>query len=76
VARRRDALTTHAVVLVEEDELHRRNDRRDHPVPPHVLGAQARRFDPPYPGQAHRTWYIGASGRIEDVDGALEAEEA
>lgn len=71
VARRRDALTTHAVVLVEEDELHRRNDRRAHPVPPHVLAAQARRFVPPYPGQAHRTWYVGASGTVEDVDGVL-----
>ncbi|MEV0230552.1 AAA family ATPase [Nonomuraea sp. NPDC050786] len=76
VARRRDALTTHAVVLVEEDELHRRNARRAHPVPSHVLAAQSRRFVPPYPGQAHRTWYIGASGAVEDVDGALYGEEA
>ncbi|WP_188191400.1 RNA ligase family protein [Nonomuraea sp. SYSU D8015] len=76
VARRRDALTTHAVMLVDEDELHRRNDRRAHPVPPHVLAAQARRFVPPYPGQAHRTWYVGASGTVEDADGALVGEEA
>ncbi|MFG6197561.1 RNA ligase family protein [Nonomuraea sp. JJY05] len=73
VARRRDALTTHAVVLVEEDELHRRNARRAHPVPSHVLAAQARRFVPPYPGQAHRTWYVGARGTVDDVDGSLEA---
>ncbi|MEV4363854.1 RNA ligase family protein [Nonomuraea sp. NPDC049625] len=73
VARRRDALTTHAVVLVEEDELHRRNARRPHPVPAHVLAAQARRFVPPYPGQAHRTWYVGARGTVDDVDGTLEA---
>jgi predicted kinase len=73
VARRRDALTTHAVVLVEEDELHRRNARRAHPVPSHVLAAQARRFVPPYPGQAHRTWYVGAHGTVDDVDGTLEA---
>ncbi|MEU6779443.1 RNA ligase family protein [Nonomuraea angiospora] len=73
VARRRDALTTHAVVLVEEDELHRRNARRAHPVPSHVLAAQARRFVPPYPGQAHRTWYVGANGTVDDVDGTLEA---
>ncbi|MBB5779206.1 RNA ligase family protein [Nonomuraea jabiensis] len=73
VARRRDALTTHAVVLVEEDELHRRNARRAHPVPPHVLAAQARRFSPPYPGQAHRTWYVGARGTVDDADGTLEA---
>ncbi|MET9343159.1 RNA ligase family protein [Nonomuraea sp. NPDC003804] len=76
VARRRDALTTHAVVLVEEAELHRRNDRRDHPVPPHVLAAQARRFVPPYPGQAHRTWYVGASGTVDDVGGTMDAAEA
>ncbi|MFJ6010977.1 RNA ligase family protein [Streptomyces sp. NPDC092952] len=66
VARRRDALVTHAVALVGEAELVRRNGRRDHPVPPGVLDAQLRRFAPPYPGQAHRTWYIGASGAVED----------
>ncbi|WP_327589067.1 AAA family ATPase [Nonomuraea sp. NBC_00507] len=70
VARRRDALTTHAIMVVEEDELHRRNARRAHPVPPQVLTAQVRRFVPPYPGQAHRTWYVGASGTIEDRGGA------
>ncbi|MFI7636517.1 RNA ligase family protein [Nonomuraea sp. NPDC049400] len=75
VARRRDALTTHAVVLAEEDELHRRNARRAHPVPSHVLAAQVRRFVPPYPGQAHRTWYVGASGTVEDADGALDGEQ-
>ncbi|NJP90998.1 AAA family ATPase [Nonomuraea sp. FMUSA5-5] len=76
VARRRDALTTHAVVLVEEDELHRRNARRAHPVPAHVLAAQWRRFVPPYPGQAHRTWYVGAHGTVEDTDGGLHGQEA
>ncbi|HUR01617.1 MAG TPA: RNA ligase family protein [Nonomuraea sp.] len=76
VARRREALTTHAVALVEEDELHRRNARRAHPVPPHVLATQVRRFVPPYPGQAHRTWYVGASGTVDDVDGALAGGEA
>ncbi|MBT2229399.1 RNA ligase family protein [Nonomuraea sp. NEAU-A123] len=76
VARRRDALTTHAVALVEEDELHRRNARRAHPVPPQVLATQVRRFVPPYPGQAHRTWYVGASGTVEDLDGALDRGEA
>ncbi|WP_283139092.1 RNA ligase family protein [Rhizohabitans arisaemae] len=76
VARRRDALTTHAVVLVEEAELHRRNARREHAVPSHVLAAQSRRFVPPYPGQAHRTWYIGRSGTVEDVCGALSEEGA
>ncbi|MEU4235334.1 RNA ligase family protein [Nonomuraea sp. NPDC026600] len=76
VARRRDALTTHAVALVEEDELHRRNARRAHPVPPHVLATQVRRFVPPYPGDAHCTWYVGASGTVEDLDGALAGGEA
>ncbi|MEV1246254.1 RNA ligase family protein [Nonomuraea sp. NPDC049750] len=76
VARRRAALTTHVVALVEADELHRRNARRAHPVPPHVLDDQVRRYVPPYPGQAHHTWYVGASGTVEDVDGALEEEEA
>ncbi|MEU2112426.1 ATP-binding protein, partial [Streptomyces sp. NPDC019507] len=66
VARRRDALVTHAVVLVDEDELIRRNERRPHPVPAEVLTAQLRRFVPPYPGQAHRTWYVGAGGTIEE----------
>ncbi|MFI1826352.1 RNA ligase family protein [Streptomyces sp. NPDC020412] len=68
VAARRDALVTHAVVLVDEDELLRRNDTRRHPVPPDVLTAQLRRFVPPYPGEAHRTWYVGATGRVEDTD--------
>jgi predicted kinase len=76
VARRRAALTTHVVALVEEDELHRRNARRAHPVPPHVLDDQVRRYVPPYPGQAHHTWYVGACGTIDDVDGALEGDEA
>ena len=67
VAHRRDALTTHAVVLVDEDELVRRNSRRAHPVPPEVLASQLRRFSPPYPGEAHRTWYIGASGTVEEA---------
>ena len=66
VARRRDALITNAVVLVDEDELIRRNERREHPVPPEVLTAQLHRFGPPYPGEGHRTWYIGASGTVEE----------
>ncbi|MFD3699151.1 RNA ligase family protein [Streptomyces sp. NPDC058646] len=71
VARRRDALVTHAVVLVDEAELVRRNGVRAHPVPPQVLTSQLRRFSPPYPGQAHRTWYVGAGGAVEDVAGSL-----
>ncbi|MCX5209664.1 AAA family ATPase [Kitasatospora sp. NBC_00240] len=71
IAQRRDALTTHAVLLVDEDELARRNTVRDHPVPPEVLTGQLHRFSPPYPGEAHRTWYVGAGGTVEDTDGTL-----
>ncbi|MFG2990348.1 RNA ligase family protein [Streptomyces sp. NPDC048257] len=76
VARRRDALVTHAVVLVEEAELARRNAVRPHPVPERVLASQVHRFSPPYAGQAHRTWYIGASGDVEDTAGGLDAGPA
>ncbi|MGW6310591.1 RNA ligase family protein [Streptomyces niveus] len=69
VAHRRDAFVTHAVLLVDEAELVRRNGIRQHPVPPDVLAGQLHRFVPPYPGDAHRTWYVGASGAIEDTDG-------
>jgi predicted kinase len=69
-ARRRDALVTQAVVLAGAEELARRNAVRRDPVPPQVLAAQLRRFDPPYPGEAHRTWYVGAGGEVEDVAGA------
>jgi predicted kinase len=76
VARRRDALITHAVMLVDQEELARRNAARAHPVPPGVLAAQLRRFTPPYPGQAHRTWYVGGGGTIADIDGSLGGAEA
>lgn len=68
LARRRDAFVTHAVLLVDEAELVRRNAVRPHPVPSDVLTGQIARFAPPYPGDAHRTWYIGAGGGIEDMD--------
>ncbi|MFD0265510.1 RNA ligase family protein [Streptomyces sp. NPDC127106] len=75
VAARRDALVTHAVVLVEEAELLRRNAVRPHPVPPQVLASQLHRFSPPYPGdgQAHRIRYIGADGTLQDTAGTLDA---
>ncbi|PJE95805.1 kinase [Streptomyces carminius] len=75
VAHRRNALVTHTVTLVAEDELTRRNTVRAHPVPPEVLAAQLRRYVPPYPGQAHRTWYVGADGTVADTDGVLHGEE-
>ncbi|WP_232306678.1 AAA family ATPase [Thermobifida cellulosilytica] len=75
VARRRDALVTHAVWRLDEDSLARRNADRDHPVPPAVLGGQVRRYEPPYPGEAHRTWYVAADGHVRDRAGALHDEE-
>ncbi|MEV4744856.1 RNA ligase family protein [Streptosporangium amethystogenes subsp. fukuiense] len=75
VARGRDALTTQAVMLVPGDVLARRNVGRAHPVPPEVLSAQLHRFSPPYPGEAHRTWYIGPEGNVLDVAGALDGDE-
>ncbi len=67
VAAGRDALVTHAVLVVDEEVAARRNAARRHPVPADVLAAQFRRFSPPYPGEAHRTWYIGAGGTVADV---------
>ncbi|MFF4099666.1 RNA ligase family protein [Streptomyces sp. NPDC001903] len=75
VARRRDALVTQAVVLVEEAELVRRNAVRPHPVPAQVLTTQLHRFSPPYPGHGggHRIRYIGAGGTVEDTAGTIGA---
>ncbi|MFF7360704.1 RNA ligase family protein [Streptomyces sp. NPDC008125] len=64
-AGRRDAMVTHVVAWVGAEELARRNTRRTHPVPPQVQEAQLRRYVPPYPGEAHRTWYLGTSGTVE-----------
>ncbi|MET8546934.1 ATP-binding protein, partial [Kitasatospora sp. NPDC004799] len=75
VARGRDALVTQVVLVVGEDELLRRNAVRPHPVPAGVLTAQLHRFGPPYPGQAHRTWYVGPGGTVEDTAGTLDQEE-
>ncbi|MFI5986068.1 RNA ligase family protein [Streptomyces sp. NPDC051555] len=76
VARRRDALVTQVVVLADEDALRRRGAARAHPVPAAVLDAQLRRFSPPYPGQAHRTWYVGTGGAVEDTAGGLHDGDA
>ncbi|WP_188305046.1 AAA family ATPase, partial [Streptomyces sp. CBMA123] len=75
IARRRDALLTQVVLLVGEPELLRRNAVRPHPVPPEVLTAQLQRYSPPYPGQAHRTWYVGPGGTVADTAGTLDSEE-
>ncbi|WP_330261891.1 RNA ligase family protein [Streptomyces sp. NBC_00539] len=76
VARRRDALVTHAVLWVEEDELVRRNASRAHPVPDAVLDSQLRRFGPPYPGEAHLTWYVGGDGTLADTAGSIDEADA
>ncbi|QES51655.1 kinase [Streptomyces venezuelae] len=72
VAERHNALVTQLVLVVDEEELVRRNGVRPHPVPAAVLAGQLRRFAPPYPGRAHRTWYAGPDGRIEDRAGGLD----
>ena len=69
VARRRDALTVHAVLLVGEQELRRRNAVREHPLPAAALTGQLHRYAPPYPGEAHGIWYLGADGRPGDTEG-------
>lgn len=71
VAERRDALITHAVLVISEDEVIRRNADREHRVPPEVLATQLARFCPPYPGEAHRTWYIGQGGTVDAVAGTI-----
>lgn len=74
IAARRDALVTHAVLLTDESELFQRNATREHALPPDALASLLRRFDPPYPGEAHRTWYV-RDAAVEDVAGALDEQE-
>jgi predicted kinase len=69
VAHRRNALIKHVVLVAEERDLQYRNTRREHPVPPEVLTAQLRRFDPPYPGEAHHIRYLGP-----DADSAVDSD--
>ncbi|MCP2310979.1 RNA ligase family protein [Kitasatospora paracochleata] len=76
IAQRRDALVTQVVLLVGKAELVRRNTVRPHPVPSGVLAAQLRRFGPPYAGEAHRTWYVGEAGAVEDTAGTIGGEDA
>jgi len=70
-ARSADASVTQAVFLVDEHELHDRNTARPNPVPEHVLASQLRRYQPLYPGEAQRIWYLGADGVVADIDGEL-----
>jgi predicted kinase len=66
-----DAYVTQAVFLVDEPTLRARNADRANPVPDHVLTSQIGRFQPPYPGEAHRIWYLDGAGAIADADGEL-----
>ncbi|NUT97860.1 MAG: AAA family ATPase [Saccharothrix sp.] len=74
VADRHGALVTHAVLVVDEDEAARRNAGREHRVPAEVVAAQWARFSPPYPGEAHRTWYVDRDAAVADVAGSLGGE--
>ncbi len=67
-ALRHDALLTHAVMMVPDDVVRRRNAARENEVPEAVLSTQLRRFCPPYPGEAHRTRYVDAHGTVADSD--------
>ena len=66
-----DAYVTQAVFLVDESALRVRNAGRPNPVPENVLTGQIHRYQPPYPAEAHRTWYVGGDGAIADTDGEL-----
>ncbi|MDI5968232.1 RNA ligase family protein [Streptomyces sp. SL13] len=71
VAARRDALLTHAVLVVDDAETARRNADRAHPVPAAVLARQLDRFAPPSPAEADRTWYVDAHATVRDTAGTL-----
>jgi predicted kinase len=66
-----DAYVTQAVFLVDESALRARNVARPHPIPLNVLTSQINRYQPPYPAEAHRTWYLGGDGTVADSDGEL-----
>jgi predicted kinase len=68
-AQGRHALTTAVVLAPSREEAHARNARRAHAVPPRILDEQLDRFWPPYPSEAHRIFYVGASGAVEDTAG-------
>jgi predicted kinase len=71
VGHRRGALVTTAVLLVPPEVVLARNDARPHRVPAAVLRDQLHRFGPPYPGETHRTWYLGEAGTVDDVAGSV-----
>ncbi|NUR62885.1 MAG: AAA family ATPase [Catenulispora sp.] len=79
VAARRNALIEHRVLIVPADDLAWRNVKREHPVPEDVLAKQIRRYEPSYPGEAHRVWYhysgdgSPAEGQASDGDVLADA---
>lgn len=70
------AMVTQVVFLVDGPVLRHRNAALASPVPDGAHAAQVSRYQPPYPGEAHRTWYVGADGAVADTDGSLYAERA
>ena len=70
-AKTADAYVTQAVFLVDESALSARNAARPNAVPVNVLTSQIARYQPPYPAEAHRTWYLGGDGTVADSDGEL-----
>lgn len=74
VAARRNALIEHRVLILPAEELVMRNQKREHPVPEDVLSKQIRRYEPSFPGEAHRVsfHYSGdgspADGLAQDAD--------
>ena len=70
-----DAYVTQAVFLVDESALRARNAVRPNPAPENVLIGQIHRYQPPYPAEAHRIWYVGGEGTIADVDGELSGKD-
>ena len=59
VADRRDALVTHAVLLVPEGRPGAPQRRAGAPGPAPGAHRATATVLPPYPGDAHRTWYVG-----------------
>ncbi len=56
------AIVTLVTFLLSSDELHARNRRRAHQVPDQALDHQIRRFDLPYPFEAHELVIVNSDG--------------
>ena len=57
------AIVTIVTFLVASDELHARNRQRPHQVPDEALDRQIRRFDLPYPFEAHELIVVDGDGK-------------